>query len=226
MSKYTTSELISNMFLHSGLPMRIQKGEIVLGWEEEPAGIYYIEQGYIKAYSISVDGEENIQLIYGRQELFPLVWAILNIRQQVYYEALSEALLLHISLDQFTEFSQSSKLASRALMRQIAYQVYVYSERIDNLEYKKPEQRIAYRLLFLAGRFGKHTGSEIVIEGPFTHQLISDSINLARETVSREIEKMEYDNLITRRRHHIVIKDVGRLKHLLDGDLRIKYWGL
>jgi CRP-like cAMP-binding protein len=225
MNNYVTSRLIRNFF-RAGQAQRVYKGDIVIGFDEEPKGIYFIEEGFIKIYSISRTGEEYIHIIYGSGELFPLVWAYRRILRPVFYEALDESLLFRVPQVLFSNFSKSNVEASNALALQLAQQFYVYGERIDNLEYKTPAQRTAYRLLFLAGRFGDKENQEVTINAPFTHQLIADTINLARETVSRELESFEHQHLITRYKHHIVIQDLQGLKNILGPEFDIKGWGL
>ena len=201
-----------NDFFRTGKPQRVGKKEIVLGWEKELSYVYFIEKGFIKAYSVSSDGEELIQLIYGPGEVFPLPWAYTGIPREDYYEAVVNVLLFKIPIEHFQAFSQSSIVASDTLARLVAQQLNAYGDRIDNLEYKKPGQRLACCLLFLAGRFGRLDSNGITIAGPFTHQLIADTINLARETVSREIAFLEYDGLLEQKDRRITIKNLAALK--------------
>jgi CRP/FNR family transcriptional regulator, cyclic AMP receptor protein len=215
MERGTRNQLI-NTFFQTGRPQRTHRKEIILGWEEKLASIYFIQKGFVKSYSLSLDGEELIHDIYGPGEVFPLPWAYTGIQRVEYYEALDDALLFRIPLPRFQEFSQSSILTSNILARMVAEQLNTYSDRITNLEHKKPMQRLAYRLLSLASRFGHPEGNHIVIDGPFTHQLIADTINLARETVSRSIAFMEGAGLLEQKNRRIIIKDVAALHMKLD----------
>lgn len=181
-----------------------------------------MEQGFIKAYSIGNDGEEFIHEIYKAHELFPLTWAYLRIAHNIFYEALSEAVVFRMPLRQFNSFALSNVTTSHALARQTAHQLHVYSERVDNLEYKKPSQRIAYRLLSMAERFGKRQRHGIVIDGPFTHQIIADSINLARETVSRELQQLEQKQIIAYRNRQIVVINADHLRKRIASELLLE----
>jgi CRP-like cAMP-binding protein len=220
-----TNHTISNFF-RAGRPLRAYKGEIVSGWENELAYVYFIEKGFVKAYSVSNEGEELIHLIYGPVELFPLSWAYTGIQREDYYEALGDTLLFKVPLLQFQEFACSSVATSNALTQVVAHQLNSLNDRLSNFEYKRPGQRLAYRLLFLASRFGYKQGDWIIIEGPFTHQLIANTINLARETVSREIAHMEYEGILRQINHGIIIKDLHELRTKLGKDASLQGWGL
>jgi CRP/FNR family transcriptional regulator, cyclic AMP receptor protein len=225
MNHYVTSKLIGKHF-RNGQAQRVRKGEVIVGWETEPEYIYFIEVGFIKVYSISVNGEQFVQLIHGKGELFPLVWAYCRVRKDLYYEALEESLLFRVPVSSFDNFAVSSTVAAHTLARHLAQQFVVYTDRLNNLQYRKPNQRLAYRLLFLAGRFGVRDGNDVVIEGPFTHQLIADSINLARETVSREFEVMEQQGLVTRGHRRIVIKKMYALRRMCSTTISLTDWGI
>lgn len=210
-------------FFRTGHEQLVSKGQILLGWGEVPADMYYVEHGFIKAYSIGNDGEEFIHEIYKSHELFPLTWAYLRIARNIFYEALGEVVVYRMPVQKFNSFAISNITASHALARQTAHQLHVYSDRIDNLEYKKPAQRIAYRLLSMAERFGKRDRHGIVIDGPFTHQIIADSINLARETVSRELQQLEQKQIIAYQNRQIVVINAAKLRKSIATELLMQH---
>jgi CRP-like cAMP-binding protein len=213
-------------FFRTGQALHVYKGQIVMGWERDQDYIYYIEEGFIKAYSIGNEGEEFVHLVYRSDEVFSLVWAYLHMHQEIFYEALDESVMFRVPLHRFSAFALSSIAASHALAIQLAQQLHVYTDRIDNLEYKKPPQRVAYRLVFLAGRFGKRLGQHLLVNAPLTHQTIADSINLARETVSREMERLEQESIIAYHHHMIVVKDTTRLIGIANSEINIQNWGI
>src|SRR3990167_2935810 len=85
------SELINRF--KKGHSLSYRKGEIILRAAEEPSGVYYIAQGFIRVYSITDQGEENTHIIYKAGEVFPLIWAFNDIARNVFYESLSASRL-------------------------------------------------------------------------------------------------------------------------------------
>jgi CRP-like cAMP-binding protein len=108
------------------------------------------------------------------------------------------------------------------MARQLARQFTVFSDRIDNLEYKKSGERLAYRLLFLASRFGVRRNNRTVIDLPITHEVLAGTINLARESVSREMEKLERRGIISRINHQIIINNMVALRETLSQPLNMQ----
>src|SRR5690606_39032133 len=61
---------------HRGTQLRYNKGEFIIRPGEAPPGVFYIQEGLVKAYDITKYGEENLLIIRKSQEIFPLIWAI------------------------------------------------------------------------------------------------------------------------------------------------------
>lgn len=213
-------------FFKSGRRFVYKKGEIIIHAGDTPQGVYCIEQGFVKVYSLSKEGEENIHTIYKTGELFPLLWTFRGIARNVYYESLAGATLWRVSREDFLTFAKTSSKVFMSLLDHVAEQLYAYADRLENLEYNNAYERVVYCLLLLASRFGVKHGNTIIIDVPLNHQEIADLINLARETASRLIEKLEDKNLISQKKHRIVIEDLEKLAHALGDSANLELWGL
>jgi len=185
-----------------------------------------IQQGVIKVYSISDEGDQYIHVLYKTGEIFPLIWAIKDVKRRVFYEATTQSKVAEVSKEEFLKFIKKDTDVLYDVLSQLAEQFQVFAERLDNLLYKSAHEKVVYRLMFLASRFGVREGNKIVIEAPLTHELISETINLARETVSREIEKLEKNKLIARQSGLIVIIDINKLTKEFSEPISLDLWGL
>lgn len=209
------SELIG--FFTQSRQYNYKAGEVILRPEDTPSGVYYIEKGFVKVCSITRDGDEKLHVIYKTGEFFPLIWVFSNVTKNVFYEALGEVFLRRRSKEEFLEFlrggcTKGGCPALFELVVRIIGILDVHVSRIDNLELTKAYPRLVARLLLLAKRFGKKQKNNIVIDVPITHKDIADSINMTRETASREIEVLEKKGLIYYQAHLIVIKDIDKLE--------------
>ncbi len=225
MPNYSQSPIISDFF-KTGQPAYFRKGDLIIGIEPEPQGVFCVEKGFVKVYSITDTGEEFVHIMYSHGEIFPYIWAYRKTNPDLYYESLDHSLLWRVSREKFTQAAKNDARLGYELSRQLAQQFQVVHDRLDNLEYKKSSERIAYRLLFLAGRFGKKQSKSVIIDAPITHDLLARSINLTRESVSRELEKLERENIIERHGHKIIICDMNKLNQRLSKPNNLKHWGL
>lgn len=207
------SESISAHF-GGGTLKHFLKDEIIIQGDENPGGVYLIESGYVKAYSISPLGQQNLLLIHGATEIMPLPWALDGPQKVgVFYEAMSEVSALRTSKDYLRSAMGRNAWLAEQILRQLVNTFTVYAQRIQNLGYRLPRQRVIACLLDLATRFG-HTignGHDIIIKAPITHQDIADSTNMTRETASRALEILFNDRLISQEDHLFIIKNEQKL---------------
>lgn len=204
----------TDFFSKHGRRMTFKKGEIIIRSDNPPTGVYFIEDGYVRIYSITEDGESKLHIIYKPGEIFPLVWAVKSVRKNVYYEAMGNTTLLKVSKTAFMDFTSSTKNNMSALSERMANVFNIHIDRIDNLEITKSYPRLISRLLSLAKRFGeedKETNT-VIIKAPVTQNDIANSIAMTRETTSREISRLEKKSLISYKEHLIIINNLQKLK--------------
>jgi CRP-like cAMP-binding protein len=219
--------MLIRRFFTMGRSQTFSKGETLLGNDQYPDGVYFISTGYVKIFSISDSGDEYLHIIYGHDEIFPLIWAFLGHTQEsVFFEALEDTVTWRLPRDRFLDLIQTNPTLCFAISTQLARQFQIYTDRVDNLEYKKASERVAYRLLFLASRFGVRSGSKITIDAPLTHDTFANSVNLARETVSRQLELLQDEHIIKTLPQHFIIMDIPALVGKMSRPNNIKNWEL
>lgn len=190
-----------------------RKNEIIIQGSSEPKGVYLIQSGYVKAYSISQLGQENLLLIHGENEIMPLPWALDGPQKLgIFYEAMSKVNVLSTSKADLRTVMGSNSWLTEQILRQLVNAFTVYAQRIQSLGYRLPRERVIACLLDLATRFGDKTDHATLIKAPITHQDIADSISMTRETASRALEQLSREGLITQENHIFKIKNELKLQ--------------
>ena len=106
--------------------------------------------------------------------------------------------------------------ASREIHAVMLDVVNTLAQRIENLEHTNAYARVVLHLLGLAMVFGNQKENKITLEVPLTHYDFAHSINMSRETASRELEKLKKKNLISEKNHLITITDSQKLRQEFD----------
>ena len=208
------NQALINLF-HHGTRLSYKKGEFIIRPGEHPPGVFYIEEGIVKAYDITKYGEENLLIIRKVAEVFPLIWAITGQERQVIYEALSPVTVWRIDRQAFLQQMHTDPYVLHSLLDMTVEMYRIHSERIINLEYRSVRERLISFLLTMAGRFGsKKSDGSIVIHFPLRQQDIASSINASRETTSRELTALEKKGYVTTN-GGITIKNIKELKSFL-----------
>jgi CRP-like cAMP-binding protein len=219
------TELMSNMTLNhnetesinshfkGGQIKQFSKGDVLVQGDEEPKGVYLIQEGYVKAYSISQQGQENLLLIHGVGDIMPLPWALDGEQKLgVFYEAMSSVTIITSSKDDLRKAMGSNTWLTEQILRQLVNTFTVYAQRIQSLGYRLPRERVIACLLDLATRFGRSHAKGVIIQAPITHQDIADSISMTRETASRALESLFDDGLISQHARMFMVIDEPKLQ--------------
>lgn len=190
--------------------------EIIIRPGEEPRGIYLVKKGFIKMYTLSKHGEELQHTILSDSDLFPLLWAIGYPHREVYYQAMSNIEVVSVSAQDFRDAYESDKRVSKALISKLAQMLSDNDVRIDNLELHSVGERLAYRLLSLNNLFGVDHCKGRRIDAPIRHHDIADSLALTRETISREMAKLEKQGIVEYQKRELIINDIAKLTDIIE----------
>jgi len=203
-------------YFSDGTVIKYTKDETIMHGFNEPDGVYLIKEGFVKAHSVSDAGLGNLLLIHAVGELIPLPWALdgMNVTG-LSYEAMSDVAIIKSSKDKLREAMGRNQWLSEEILGQTVNLIALYTQRIQTLEFRTARGRIIAELIHLEERFGKHSGSKIIIDAPITHQDISDSINMSRETASRALELLFKEGIIGQDDHLFTILDSKKLKAAL-----------
>jgi len=204
-------------FFYSHTRMQYKKGEVIIRPEDEPSGVYLIEWGFVKAYSITKYGEENLLLVRGSGSVFPLIWAFTGEHRSVSYEAMEETSLWRVSKSDYKDFLDKNP-ETMPIILDMAIEAYrLHSERVMTLSYRTARERIVSFLLVTANRFGvvQKDGSTMIM-APFRQTDIASSVNATRETTSRELNAMRKKGLTKTVEGKIVLCDTEILQKLVE----------
>lgn len=219
-----TSEKLKSLF-HSGRLLTYQKNETILRAGEVPRGVYLIESGIVKIYSLSQRGNEHVHHFFSDGDFFPVIWTFRDTIRSMYYEALTPTKVWVVDRQAFRDFVSKNPEAMADLMEILIDRYNLYSGRIDNLLHSDARQRAAYRILSLANRFGEQADDGLVINASITHEDMAHSINITRETFGRTIGRLQERGIISYDAdHHIIIKDLSALSHIIGEDETNAMW--
>ncbi len=218
------SKKIKAMF-HGGRRLSYQKNEIILRANDTPKGVYLIDTGMIKIYSLTRQGDEHVHHFFGSGDFFPMIWTFRGFMRNVYYETLEPATIWLVPHETFIEFITNNRDVMFELLEEMVDRYRLYAGRIDNLLYSDARERCAYRLLSLAHRFGLKTNGHLVINATITHEDMAHSINMTRETFGRSLGRLQRKNIIGYdSRHRLIIKDLSALISIIGREETATMW--
>jgi len=202
-------------FFNSHTRMQYKKGELIVRPEDEPSGVYLIEWGFVKAYNITKYGEENLMLVRGSGNVFPLIWAFTGEHRSISYEAMEETSLWRVGKAEYLEFLEKNPEVMPIILDMAIEAYRLHSERVMTLSYRTARERIVSFLLMMAVRFGVVIDGATEIMAPLRQTDIAGSVNATRETTSRELNTLKKKGLLKYENGHICILDSEALRNML-----------
>ncbi len=195
-------------FFYSHTRVQYKKGETIIRPEDDPGGIFLIEWGFVKAYTITKYGEQNLMLIRGSGSVFPLIWAFTGEHRSISYEAMEETSMWRVGKTEYIDFLSKNPEVMPIILDMAIEAYRLHSERVITLSYRTARERIVSFLYLISNRFGvDNADGSIVLHVPLRQSDIASSVNATRETTSRELNVLKKKKLIENRDGKIVILD-------------------
>lgn len=198
-----------------------KKREIIVFQGEAPRQAFIIKSGTVKAYNLSVSGDEKPVAFYQADSAFPAPWIYGKTASSTYYyEAFTpEVEVYTIDRHEFVDFiKKRPELLYQELQRLLADQLGG-SMRLNALQNSRARDKLIYTLHYLALSHGKAAGQgNIELTLDVTHQDLANLTGLTRETVATELNKLKRQKVIDYGKHLPYQLDVSRLTQLLNDE--------
>jgi CRP/FNR family transcriptional regulator len=209
-------EVDIDSYFNDGKILTYSKGDIIIQGSSYPDGVYIIKNGFVKAFTVTKSGQENLLLVHDTGEFIPLIWALDGTHTEgLYYQAMIEVKVLKTTKEKLRSAMSENIWLSQEVLKQSVHIITTYSQRILALEFRTARERIVAELLNLAEMFGKIDGKTVLISAPVTHQDIANSINMTRETASRALGLLFEERLLGQEEHLFTILNLPKLVEVI-----------
>lgn len=206
-------------FFEQGTELRFSKGEIVHDSDTD-SSMFFLRRGYVKSYMITDEGNYNTLCLYGPEYIFPLGPTLrkalgrspYQLKDNVYFEAITNVKVYKRTRDELLTFADQEPIIYKEMIKSLLDNYEIYLSRVESSAYKLARQRVAHQLLVLSNRFASETYGEIILNIPLTHQDLAETLSMARETVSRELEVLRQNDIIDIKDKYFIIRDIDALQ--------------
>ncbi len=204
-----------NTFFSQFKFQKYKKGEIFIRADSEPLGILYLTKGMVKQYSISPEGVEQALTIYKPQTFFPMMWAINNLPNSYYYEAVGDVEVWCAPKDEVISFIKTEPDVLYDLLGRLYVGMSGLLTRIEYLMNGSAYHRVVFTILNIAERFGEKEINSNDTTLHTTHKEIAAFSGLTKETISRQSRILQDKGLIENKNHTIHVKNMQKLENEL-----------
>lgn len=176
------------------------KGEIIIFQGESPRAAYVIQSGIVKAYNLSIHGDEKPVAFHEHLESFPGSWIYAKVPSSIYYyEAFSEECTLYlVPREEYVAFVQSHQFMALSELDNYVKNSLSLSMQLNALQHSRASEKLMYTLHYLALTHGRLVGEhQRVIDLHLTHQDYANLTGLTRETAATELNKLKHLGVIS-----------------------------
>jgi CRP-like cAMP-binding protein len=153
--------------------------------------LWQIERGVVRTTTVTEDG---VLIILGYWGTGDVVGYAMSRLEAYQIECLSE---VQVSLLPQAQWNQQIN----ALLRHIQE----LEQLLSIIHHNPVQQRLWQFLTFLAQKFGVDVEQGVLINLNLTHQAIAEIINVTRVTVTRLLQKFEYEGLLLRQQRQLIL---------------------
>lgn len=176
--------------------------------------VMYLVDGIVEQYDITPEGNKVIVNIFKPGSFFPMSWAINNTPNSYFFAALSDVRFKQAAPEAVVQLLKDNPEVAFDLLSRVYKGTDAILRRLVLASSGMASARLIFELIVEAYRFGVKKGDGVIAVKVKQGSLAARS-GLARETVSRELHKLERAGLVELRAGEIVLR-VDDLEKQLD----------
>lgn len=189
------------------------KGKIITFANEEPEGVSFLLDGIVEQYDITPEGNKITVNIFKPPAFFPMSWAINKTPNSYFFAALSDVKIRQADATSTVIFLQNNPDVTFDLLSRVYRGTDAVLKRLILAASGIASSRLIFEMLIEAYRFGVDQEDNKTLIKVKQSSLASRS-GLARETVSRELHKLEASDTIRVSKEGILLNKVVLEKKL------------
>ncbi len=191
-----------------------EKGQILIHADDNPSGVFFIESGEVRQYTITNSGNEVVVNVFKPPAFFPMSWAINRTPNEYFFETASRTSVRTAPADKVVEFVSENPDVLLDLLSRVYRGTDVLLQRMTHLMKGNARSRTILELVIACRYFGKpKDDGSFVVEIPESE--LAARAGLSRETVSRELHKLHKKGWLEISQKHIIIRSPNALEQEL-----------
>ena len=205
---------------HATTMTQCRPGQVILSPDDPPDRIHILKQGQVRVYRVTPDGKQLTLDIYERGTILGDMRLLGQDRlPEAYAESIDSAVICTITPDELRRLVERYPIIGVNIITFLSRRLQEAERQLEAMAYQRVGQRLAQRLIDLAGRFGVQTVRGTLIQARLTQQELAEMIGTTRETLAHTLADFRRRGLLDTAHHRVVIRDAERLAEVArDGE--------
>lgn len=199
-------------FFLQGKKVVLKKRKIFLSAAQEEYPIYYLHTGNVKQYFTSEEGNDITIHVFKPGSFFPSMLALSGQTNKYTFETITDVTMYQVSKEKVLAFLQAEPTVLFDLAKRLSMGINGLVTKMEHILFSSVHQKVTSLLVYLATHFGDPQNNTIKITLQLTHDDIASWVGSQRETVSRAMEKLKKDGIISYTANIITITSLAKLE--------------
>ena len=195
---------------------KFSAGELIFGEAEPCSGLYVVETGHIRIFKSSAGGREQVLSIDGPGSSVAELPVFDGGNYPASAQAATDCTLLFFSKKDFQTLCLQHPDVALKVLRVVGTRLRKLVGIIEELSFTTVRHRLAAMLVRLAKSAGQKGENGIAITLPANNNELAAQIGTVRELVSRNLSRLQAENLIQMDGREVTIVDLKKLESELE----------
>ncbi|UJF32341.1 Crp/Fnr family transcriptional regulator [Paenibacillus hexagrammi] len=183
---------------------------------EERHSVFFILRGVVKVHKIDMQGNEYIVSFLTEGEMFPHAGLFETAPYPGTAEAGEDSELVVIPIKDFERIILSHPVLAIKIMRLMGQKIRELQSKLQELSKSDVNYRLSALLLRLADGYGQPTEKGVSVQIRLTHSDMAKMVGTTRETVSRYLNKLKKDGILTINQGELLIINRQSLELMME----------
>jgi CRP/FNR family transcriptional regulator, cyclic AMP receptor protein len=197
------------------VPRTYSKGELLFTEGDPCTGLFVVETGKVRIFKSSPNGREQILTVEGPGSSVAELPLFDGGNYPASTAAVGEARIYFISRQDFHALCLVHPQVPLKVLKVVGGRLRKLVGIIEELSFTTVRSRLISALVRLS-KTGKKTAAGIEIQLPASNQELASEIGTVRELVSRNLSRLQAEELITMNAKTVIIPDLRRLQKELE----------
>ncbi len=202
-SKFPTEEV--EALRNASIQRNYEPGATVFTPEDRPTSVYLLEQGLVRIYRLSGEGDETTFGYVAPGEIFGELSLFGDFPRESFAMAVRRSHIWRIPVASFRKLLESHATVAMDITRQIGQRMKRMESRVESLVFRDVRTRLARILLELAEDFGREREDAQLLDLDLTQSELAKLVGSTRQTVNSSLGELETLGLIQREGRRLVI---------------------
>lgn len=197
-------------------PLRsFKKGQILIYKDDEPNGVFRLESGRVRQYDITNNGDEVVVNMHRPPTFFPMTWALNGAGNQFFFEAATDVQVRIAPKIDMINFLRNNSSVVLYLLGKLYAGIDDFSKHKFYMMKGSAHSRTVMELIMCCKRY-TNGATDPYCTLQFTEGELATMSGLTRETINREIKKLQKKGILDIKNRTIVVNDRSALEDELE----------